>query len=151
MGLNTMSVSRKYGFALQCLQMHCFKSKTSYRCISVLPQIIVTVIIYPKTRFGFRRLGYSLFAQVYYYYYYYYYYAWHSLLQCSFMQPLWIFLFFHNPHHHHNISIRLIVCMFLWCIAYRCVSLCYSSDLPWYVKIASPTALSASARPGRFW
>ena len=35
------------------------------------------------------------------------------------------------------------------CIAYVCVSVCCSSDLPWHVKIATPTALSASAfRPG---
>ena len=39
--------------------------------------------------------------------------------------------------------------MFLLCIAYWCVSLCCSSNLLWYVKIATPTALSASAlRPG---
>ena len=50
---------------------------------------------------------------------------------------------FHNPHH--NISIRHIVGMYVMCIAYWCVSLCCSSDLPWYVKIATPTAPSASA------
>ena len=33
--------------------------------------------------------------------------------------------------------------MFVLCIAYVVVSVC--SDLPWHVKIASPTALSASA------
>ena len=41
--------------------------------------------------------------------------------------------------------------MFVLCIAYVCVSVCCSSDLPWHVKIATPTVLSASAfRPGIF-
>ena len=35
--------------------------------------------------------------------------------------------------------------MFVLCIAYWCVNLCCSSDLQLYVKIATPTALSASA------
>ena len=95
------------------------------------------------------------------YFCYYYFIAWQSILQCSFMQPLWkinvstihmLFLcsFTHmNNLWHHNISIRLIVCMFVLCIAYVCLSLCCSSDLPWHVKIATPTALSATAfRPG---
>ena len=70
MGLYTMSVSRKYEFAVRCLQMYCFKSTTSYHCISFsFPNNLTNVIIYPKTRFCFGRLGY--FAQVYYCYYYY--------------------------------------------------------------------------------
>ena len=82
----------------------------------------------------------AYFARVYYYYHYYFK-TWHSLIQCSFI--------FHNPHHRHYISIRQIVCMFMLCIAYWYVSLCCSTDLQWYVKIATPTALSASAlRPG---
>ena len=61
MGLYTMSVLRKYVFAVLCLQMHCFKSTTSYRCISCsFPNNLTNVINYPKTRFCFGRLGYSL-------------------------------------------------------------------------------------------
>ena len=54
-----------------------------------------------------------------------------------------------EKHNHHNIFSRLIVCMFVVCVAYWCVSLCCSSDLPWRIKIAKPTEQSASAlRPG---
>ena len=39
--------------------------------------------------------------------------------------------------------------MFLLCVAYVRVRLCYSSDLPRHVKIATPTALSSRAlKPG---
>ena len=56
-----MSVSRKYVFAVWCLQMHCFKSTTSYRYISFsFPNNLTNVIIYLKTRFCFGRLGYTL-------------------------------------------------------------------------------------------
>ena len=73
--------------------------------------------------------------------------AYYSVHSCS---P-YVIIFFHNPHHRHYISIRQIVCMFMLCIAYWYVSLCCSTDLQWYVKIATPTALSASAlRPGIF-
>ena len=140
-------------FAVRCLQMHWFKSTTSDRFISSsFPNNLTNVIIYPKTRFSFGRLGYTLLEFI-------------ILimpgmaLQCSFMQPLWkktvstihmLFLcsFTHtNNIWHHNIWMRLIVCMFVLCIAYVCVSLCCSSDLPWHVKIATPTALSPSASP----
>ena len=61
MGLYTMSVSRKYVFAVLCLQMHYFKSTTSNRCIICsFPNNLTNVIIYPKTRFCFGRLGYTL-------------------------------------------------------------------------------------------
>ena len=56
-----MSVSRIYVFAVWCLQMHWFMNKTYYRCISCsFPNHLTNVIIYPKTRFCFRRLGYTL-------------------------------------------------------------------------------------------
>ena len=61
MGLYTMSVSRKYVLAVLCLQMHYFKSTTSNRCIICsFPNNLTNVIIYPKTRFCFGRLGYTL-------------------------------------------------------------------------------------------
>jgi hypothetical protein len=61
MGLYTIYVSRKYVFAVWCLQMHCFKSTTSYRCIRCsFPNNLTNVIINPKTRFCFGRLGFSL-------------------------------------------------------------------------------------------
>ena len=48
-------------FAVRCLQMHWFKSTTSYHCISCFFQNNLTnFIIYPKTRFYFGRLGYTL-------------------------------------------------------------------------------------------
>ena len=63
MGLYTMSVTRKYVFAVRYLQMHCFKSTIYYRCINCsFPNNLTNLIIqaYPKTRFCFGRLGYSL-------------------------------------------------------------------------------------------
>ena len=76
---------RQYVFAVRCFQMHCFKSTTSYRCISCS---LTNVIIYPKTRFCFGRLGYTLLkfniviVII----------LTHGiLLQCSFMQSLWNF------------------------------------------------------------
>ena len=61
MGLYTMSVSRKNVCAVRCLQMHCFESTTSYLCISCsFPNHLTNVIIYPKTRICFGRLGYTL-------------------------------------------------------------------------------------------
>ena len=61
MGLYTMSVSRKNACAVRCLQMHCFESTTSYLCISCsFPNHLTNVIIYPKTRICFVRLGYTL-------------------------------------------------------------------------------------------
>ena len=143
-----------------CLQIHWFRSAPYYRRISCsLPNNITNVIIYPKTSL-FRKAG-IYFAWVYCWYYYYFN-AWHSLLQCSFMQPLWkknvstihmLFLCSFTRMNNlilHNILIRLIVCMFVLWIAYVCVCLCYSSDLPRHVKIATTIALSARAlKPGQ--
>ena len=90
---------------------------TYYRCISCsFPNNLTNVIIYPKTRFLLEGWDRAYLALVYPCFYYYFN-AWHSLLRCSFMQPLW--------------------------------RKCCSSDLPWYLKIAKPTALCASSlRPG---
>ena len=86
MGLYTISVSIKYVFAVQCLQMHCFKSTTSYRCISCsLPHHLTNVIIYSKTRFYFGRLGQTLLEFIIVIVII----LTHGiLLQCSFMQPI---------------------------------------------------------------
>ena len=52
MGLYTMLVSRKYVFAVRCLQMHWFKSTTSCRCISCFfSNNLTNVILSPKTKF----------------------------------------------------------------------------------------------------
>ena len=110
--------SKSYGFVhdvcvkkicvcCTCLQMHWFKLLTAVS--AVLSQIIEPTT-YPKTRFCFGRLGYTLLECIivivifiyYYYYYYYYYYcyyyyyfnAWHSLPQCPFM----LSHSFHNPY-----------------------------------------------------
>ena len=131
-----------------CLQMH------SYRCISCsFPNNLTNVIIYPKTRFSFGRLGYTLLEFII---------VIIIILTHNITSVHSCFVFFHNPHAismqshmnnlwHHNISIRLIICMFVLCIAYVWVSLCCSSDLPWRIKIAAPTVLSVRAfRPGIF-
>ena len=61
MGLYTMSMSRKYVFDVRCLQMHSFKTTTSYLCISCsFPNNWTNITTYPKMRFGCGRLGYSL-------------------------------------------------------------------------------------------
>ena len=118
----------------------------------LITQNCFLTIKYSKKRLVFESWDIAYFARVYYCYYYYYYFnAWHNLLQCSFMQPLW-----KNKIPQSSSSsyyfIMLFVSMFQLYIAYWCVSLCYSSDLPWYVKIATPTALSASAlRSGIYW
>ena len=88
----------------------------------------------PKTDFVLEGWDIACFARVYYNYFN----AWHSLLVFLHAAPMK-----KNPH----ISLRQIVCMSVLCLAYWCVSLCCSSDLLWYVKIATPTALSASLRP----
>ena len=132
--------------------MHLFK--TIYRWSAVLSQIIKPTI-YPKMRFCFGRLENTLLEFIV------------SILMhgiaysTSFMPmekdvstiyPLFLCSFTHtNNLWHHNIEIRVIVCMFVLCIAYVCVSVCCSSDLLWHVKIATPTALPASAfRSGIF-
>ena len=92
---------------------------TYYRCISCsFTNNSTNVVFTLKGDFVLEGWDIAYYARVYYCYYYYFN-AWHSLLQCSFMQPLW---------------------------KKNC-----NSDLPGYVKIATSTALSASAlRPGVF-
>ena len=86
--------------SLRCLQMHCFKSSTSYHCISCsFPNNLTNLIFFVLEGWDI-----AYFARVYYCYCY----CYHS---CS---P-YGFFFLHNPYHRYNISIRLIVCMFVTC------------------------------------
>ena len=108
--------------------MHLFKSTTYYCCFSCsFPNNWTKVIIYPKSRPCFGRLGYTLLKIIIVVII-----LTLSLLQCSFMQPLWkknvstihmLFLcsFTHMNNLRHNISIRLIVWLFVLCIACVCV------------------------------
>ena len=86
---------------------------------AVLSYHLTNVTIYPKTKFVFRRLEYNLLKFIIVIII-----ILHHciLLQCTFMQSLCRKKGFINPHHHHNISIRLIAC--LCCVAYVCVSVC---------------------------
>ena len=138
MGLYTMSVSRKYVFAVLCLRMHCFKSTAYYCCITCsFPNNLTNVIIYPKTRFCFGRLGYTLLKFI-------------IViiiiithgnnLHCSFMHPLWKKIptcYFYAVSHIRTIfdiiilkldySFACLCCV--CCLCYMCVSLCCHSDL----------------------